>query len=321
MLPSNRHLYYLKGLSQLIFPRQKSRRAKLQRAWVAMSDDKKQKINWRANYYNCLQSDFELDKSIKPYCELRLKDHRSRYYLDMLDIFTLFPKDIRVGYLFGDITEVPNTPTILKSRPIKINQEENQNSVLMPLNRLRHFKVVKDHVPFLQKKNACVWRGVARQPHRIEFLEKNHNLKNLNAGCTDEHSKDKPYHKGFMSIQEQLEYKYILSIEGYDVATSLKWTMHSNSLCFMRKPRFETWYMEGTLKAGKHYVELKDDYSDLTEKMDYYNQNPQEAQAIVANAQAYFSSFLNPVVEDITAYKVIQSYLLKSGQLQKTPMF
>lgn len=317
MLPSNRHLYYLQGLIQLTMPCTRYRLNRLNRAWSAMSDEQKLRINQRVRYCNGLEEEFELPKNIKERSQLKLKGQGSRYFLDMMDSLSLFSEQIKVEYLFGDITEVPDTPKLLKSRPISQN---NQHSVLLPLDRLRHFRVEQDKLEFEQKQNACVWRGTARQPHRIEFLEHYHSLDNLNAGCTDEHSKGKPYHKGFMSIQEQLQYKYILSIEGYDVATNLKWAMHSNSLCFMRKPRFETWYMEGTLEAGKHYVELKDDYSDLSEKMAYYNANPEEAKMIIANAQAYFASFLNPVIEDITAYKVVQKYLLKSGQAIK-PMF
>ena len=49
-----------------------------------------------------------------------------------------------------------------------------------------------------------------------------------------------------LSILEQLEYKFVLCLEGNDVATNLKWVMSSNSLAVMPKPRYETWFMEGS---------------------------------------------------------------------------
>ena len=39
----------------------------------------------------------------------------------------------------------------------------------------------------------------------------------------------------------------------------------------MPKPKYETWFMEGKLKDGSHYIEVKDDYSDLEEKIKYYS--------------------------------------------------
>ncbi|MDE4959522.1 glycosyl transferase family 90, partial [Francisella tularensis subsp. holarctica] len=79
-------------------------------------------------------------------------------------------------------------------------------------------------------------------------------LHNTNFGDTRKETIGQPYNNGFLSIQDQIKYKYIVSIEGYDVATNLKWIMNSNSLCFMNKPKYETWFMEGTLIPNHHYV-------------------------------------------------------------------
>ncbi len=49
----------------------------------------------------------------------------------------------------------------------------------------------------------------------------------------------------------------------------------------MPKPRFETWFMEGLLRPGIHYVEVKGDYSDLEDKILYYSSNSKEAEEII----------------------------------------
>ena len=118
-----------------------------------------------------------------------------------------------------------------------------------------------------------------------------------------------------MSINEQLQYKFILSIEGNDVATNTKWIMSSNSLCFMTKPKFETWFMEGRLKPNYHYVLVKDDYSDLEEKVQYYISNPAEAKNIISNANKYTAQFLDKKSEDWLNLKVLESYFKLSGQM------
>src|SRR5690606_29582030 len=87
-----------------------------------------------------------------------------------------------------------------------------------------------------------------------------------------------------LSIDAHLDYKFILALEGNDVATNLKWVMSSNSLAVMPIPKFETWFMESTLIPDFHYVCIKDDYSDLEEKLKHYIQHPNEALKIIANA-------------------------------------
>lgn len=122
------------------------------------------------------------------------------------------------------------------------------------------------------------------------------------------------YHKQFMSVDEQLNYQFVVSVEGVDVATNLKWIMASNSLCLMRRPRFETWFMEGTLVPGYHYVQLRDDHSDLLENVEYYRQHPNEAEAIIANANRYVAQFMDSKREELIALLVVEKYLQLSDQ-------
>ena len=91
--------------------------------------------------------------------------------------------------------------------------------------------------------------------------------------------------------------------------------MSSNSLCFMTKPKYETWFMEGTLKPGIHYVELKDDYSDLEEKINYYSQNTEEAQYIIQNAHKHVEIFKNKTHEDIISLLVLEKHFHLLGQI------
>ena len=55
--------------------------------------------------------------------------------------------------LFGDITHSPDVPSIVKSRPIN---ENNQNSILLKLNKIRHFTYTKDSNEFDHKINKLI---------------------------------------------------------------------------------------------------------------------------------------------------------------------
>lgn len=72
--------------------------------------------------------------------------------------------------------------------------------------------------------------------------------------------------------------------------------------------------MEGTLKPDYHYIEVKPDFSDLEEKMDYYTAHPDEAQAIINHAHEYVEQFKDKQREDIISLMVLDKYfsLLKS---------
>ena len=235
----------------------------------------------------------------------------STYFFDMYPALRYFNGDLRFNHLFGDIDFETKTPTLVKSRPVAGDTSE---SVVLKLDSVRHFRFIKDHIPFRKKKDMLVSRNVVRQPHRILFLEKTFNDPMCDCGKINADRGHEEWVKPFMTLNEQLKYKFIACIEGHDVATNLKWVMSSNSLAVMPKPKFETWYMEGNLKPGVHYVEIKDDYSDLHEKMQYYIDHPDKAERIIENAHNWVRQFRNKKIERLTQIAVLGEYFSRTGQ-------
>ncbi|MBX2810141.1 MAG: lipopolysaccharide A protein [Cellvibrionaceae bacterium] len=270
-------------------------------------------INSRINYYN------QLDKGFTVSNNEAIATHTfkgpSAYVIDIFYALKGFDKKLRLDYIFGDVIHVPEQATVVKSRPISNN---NANSVLLKLDSVRHFNFVKDPIAFQQKKNMATWRGNCTI-HALRHLlvEKYHNHPLFNVGATDKKYIGRDFHRPYMQFSEQLDYKFIISIEGNDVATNTKWIMSSNSLCFMPKPEFETWFMEGTLIPNYHYVLLANDLSDLEEKIAYYATHDDEALAIVANANHYVAQFQNKKLERYISDQVLKKYFQLSGQLPK----
>ena len=64
----------------------------------------------------------------------------------------------------------------------------------------------------------------------------------------------------------------------------------------------------------RYYIEVKPDFSDLEEKMDYYTAHPDEAQAIINHAHEYVEQFKDKQREDIISLMVLDKSfsLLKS---------
>lgn len=72
--------------------------------------------------------------------------------------------------------------------------------------------------------------------------------------------------------------------------------------------------MEGRLKAGVHYIEIKDDFSDLEEKIQYYSQHIDEAETILQNAHEFVRQFFDKPREELIAILVMQKYFELTGQ-------
>lgn len=118
-----------------------------------------------------------------------------------------------------------------------------------------------------------------------------------------------------IDLDEHLKYKFIMALEGNDVASNLKWVMSSNSLAVMPKPTCETWFMEGTLIPNYHYVEIAEDLSDLVERVTYYLEHPEEAEAIIRHANEYVQQFWDNEREDLISLGVLQRYFMQTQQL------
>ncbi len=275
--------------------------------------DMDEKIFKRVNYYNKIQNSFAPPKDAITIENFIKNEKKKTYYFDLLEYLRYFDKQLKISYLFGDITTVPKAPSFLKSRPI---DGENENAILMKLNKIRHFIFVDDKRSFESKKDMLVWRGKCYTPHRQKFIQEFYNKEFCNVGQTNTKGDTNiPWQKEKMKLEEQLQYKFILAIEGNDVASNLKWVMSSNSLAFMPKPKYETWFMEGTLITNYHYVLLKDDYSDLEEKVQYYASHIDEAKQIIENAHNHVEQFKNKKEEDLISLLVLQKYFEQSGQL------
>ena len=239
------------------------------------------------DYYCKINNPFRLD--VKNYFKDINLTKNSGYSYDIYNILYPYRRNIAFNFLPGDITSVPDVPSFVKSRPINGN---NENSVLLPLDSFRHLKFVDDKLNFRSKQNKIVWRGAAYQEHRLRFLENCGEFPFIDVGNTA--SSDKtyiPFSKPKMSIKEQLNFKFIVSLEGNDVATNLKWIMSSNSVCIMPKPKFETWFKEGTLLPNIHYIEIKDDYSNLEEVFQKYSNRIEDCEAIIRNANKFANGF------------------------------
>jgi hypothetical protein len=307
---NNKAAYYLINYIRQIIPSsyyQKKLAQKLN------SKEQLSGIQKRVDYYNKLSNTKSLKKPAQ-LSDIKTVPGSKVYFFDLYQYSRYFNQKLKGLFLFGDIVEVPSQPTFVKSRPIN---EDNSNAVLLKWNKLRHFMFIKkEQKTFLEKKNMLVSRGKVHksQPHRIKFIEKYFKHPMCNIGRVNTNDLNPFWKVPRLSIDQQLNYKFILCLEGNDVASNLKWVMSSQSIAVMPKPKYETWFMEGLLVADVHYIVIKDDYSDLEQRLNYYIKNQDKALQVIENANAYVQQFKDKENEAIISLLTLKKYFEKTNQ-------
>lgn len=278
-------------------------------------------IESRVNYYNKLNDPVQLPADAPILADHKMPKKRKVYFFDTYEYTRWFSKHFHWGYIPGDIITIPDYPSIVKSRPLMTSNQrltvDNTNSIIMKLDKIRHFVFVKDSNDFHKKKNKVVFRGkVAGKPIRRQLMEMYFHHPMCDLGDVSKQTNDPvEWRTGKMTIKEHLDFKFILALEGNDVASNLKWVMSSNSIAVMPRPTCETWFMEGTLIPNYHYIEIKDDLSDLEERLNYYIEHEDEALEIIKHAHEYVAFFKDKQREDLINLLVLQKYFEKTGQM------
>lgn len=311
--------YYLNSYARQLVPKGCTQAAlsKKLAAFEHLSSAEQEYILDRVGYYCKLENDTPIGDQAIQLSDFKLSTYQGSkvYFHDTYAYTRYFDDNLRCNMLFGDIIHSPDVPSLTKTRPLT----ENTNSVILKLDKVRHFFTVKDRIKFEQKSPRAIFRGVIEfKERRINFVEKFHNHPLCDVGEVSDHHRA-PHNAEWlcknMSTQEHLKYRYIVSLEGNDVASNLKWVCSSNSVAIMPRPTCESWFMEGRLVEGEHYIGISNNYDNFLDQLEYYNDHPREAAEISQNQIEYMSQFLDKDREDLITLMVLQRYFKATGQL------
>ncbi len=313
---NNKLIFFIKGGGRYLAPNflARIRRRRILARFDKLPPEEQRYIRARVDYCNKLSQTTALPPDSPTLGQFRLKGHGSAYFFDSQEWTRFFAPGLKWQYVFGDVTHVPGVPSIVKSRPVA---GDNANSVLLNLDKARHFVFLDDRTPWREKADKAIFRvDIGGKPQRIRFMELYHGKPFCDAGCVYD---DPVFPRGWLvpkiSLAAHLGYKFIVALQGVDVATNLKWIMSTNSLAVMPRPVYESWFMDGRLIPGVHYVEIRADLTDLEERMNHYITHPDEAEAILRNAHEYVAQFRNKRRERLVHLMVLQKYFGKTGQL------
>ncbi|KAA6309707.1 hypothetical protein EZS27_038856 [termite gut metagenome] len=180
---NSKFLYYSKNIVRYYTPKIFLRK-KLYYILSLLSKQDEDYILDRVNYYHKLDKITSTSEEMILLLEFIMPKKKKgqyanrSYFFDSYQYTLYFPNHLKAAFLFGDIIHIPEIPSITKSRPIN---GENANSVILNLDKVRHFMFVKNKKRFQDKKNKLIGRAVVTQPHRSKFWEMyfNHPLCNI----------------------------------------------------------------------------------------------------------------------------------------------
>lgn len=300
--------FYIKGALNHLMPRglMNARRKRLLSGWEKRPDA--DYLRWRRDVYCRLTDRYDLpEASTVRVKDVRVGKFQSRYAIDAEFSLRGFPREREVAFKDGDIWENPVVPTLMKAR--RLNGIHEENAVILNLDSIRHWLNPKDRIPFSKKIPKLFFRGdIFNKPARIEFFEKWADNDMFDLGDTNRTHPSR-WQSEFVSIPYQFGYQFILALEGYDMASSLQWIMASNCVPVMPKPTVEGWLMHSQLEAGKHYIEIAPDFSDVGEKIRYYIDHPDEAERISVESKKWVSQFADKRRERLISLLVVDKYL------------
>jgi len=251
-----------------------------------------------------------------PFRKLRSLPYYEKYrnlltLSDFISIFRSAPESAqKADYLFyhGEKELDDDKPYIRKAR-----KTNDANSVIFKLSTIRHFlpclTAQKSDIEWDRKNGNIIWRGATTSAKfRNTFVFKYHDKFDIGFSSIKQFPDLTKYQKETLSIKEQLEYKFIVSLEGYDLASNLKWILHSNSVPVMPKPTWESWIMESKLEPYVHYLPLNDQLDNLEELMLWAKNNDEECYKIAQNGKAYMAQFFDQKREKEIQEKLLVKY-------------
>jgi hypothetical protein len=173
---------------------------------------------------------------------------------------------------------------------------------------MKPFEVID--IPWKNKESKAVFRGSLTGCGTTESTNQRMKLASmksdlLDVGLTKTSSGNYRYENGVSELKtsiqpvgrldmftEQINYKYIIHVDGNVLAYRLIPSMLTGSLIIRIKSPYVHW-LDTLLKDGKHYIGVKEDLSDLEEKVNWCLNNDKECEKISKRSKKFANKVLD----------------------------
>lgn len=213
-------------------------------------------------------------------------------------------------------------------------------SYFEPSRGIGHAGAVEDNLDFDEKKPLVYWRGAMSgsrwaDPFRrvgvlsidsaADFEAVAHHFSRIKAVLLSKETESfdfklsgpgtilesKPWLNGLGVIgdavrpAQQLENRYILCLNGNDVASNLYWVLSSQSVAFKEDCSYEV-LPDYFIKPWVHYVPIASGLTDLQEKFDYCQANADLCKRIINNANEAYNRMIDMTTWNNAEFDVLE---------------
>ncbi len=155
-------------------------------------------------------------------------------------------------------------------------------------NLYNPFRSYHRGIPFSEKENKIVFGGQDRG-NKYNFINrKDIQQTQRDYFKSDAVPKDNIVCGGWIDRYDMVNYKYILDIDGNSSTwDATAWKLNSGSVIFKTQSIWRQWFYDDYL-PGVHYIEIKEDFSDLQEKFHWCENHQEECEIMINNCKALF---------------------------------
>jgi len=268
--------------------------------------------------------------------KLILREIAKRYPLPDLDIIYYHHEAIRERFFQNECPLEQTAPILISSKHQDLgrlvlfmywyynitNTEGGWNGLIKTLDG------VQSRYPWDQKTDKLFWRGCPTDgpyrrynwrllPRAILVQTAKKHLELIDAAFVSVREWETENIEWFMKRfglapfvppEDHLAYKYQLVVDGVtSTYPGILWRLHSGCLSFIQASDQKMWFTD-QLIPWKHYVPVKQDLSDLCEKIQWAKEHDAEARQIAENAREFSQTHLMPEQILLYCYKILCKY-------------
>jgi Glycosyl transferase family 90 len=160
-------------------------------------------------------------------------------------------------------------------------------------------------LPYIRNNSKKISRYLSRNPDAASVEDDDSKDKESENESDDEIADDDvDLYGDKVSLEDMLQCKALIMLEGNDVSSGLKWALFSNSVVLMPEPTLISWAMEERLEPWVHYIPInvyKDGFgskksstalTDVEEKMQWVLDHDDQAQKIARAGKLWIADLV-----------------------------
>ena len=120
----------------------------------------------------------------------------------------------------------------------------------------------------------------------------------------------------FMNLVDQSKHKYILNIDGHVKAFRLGNELRMGSVVLLVDSPYKLWFQGLGFKDEEHYILIKNDLSDLEEKIEWCKLNDDKCEQIAKNSLDFYNKYLSKE----GMYDYFYNLLKNLGKIRRRPV-